>query len=671
MQTAEYTRETATADDGGDKEESDSTHSSVIRFSVRAIDAAHAAAADAAMDEASTCIEEDRRAVRPATITPPPGIDSRAASPGSASIHRRAAAGLLDDYPTCGGDNEASVHFSSPGDGGGGGGGRLRHRYHKRDQRAGNGIASVELPSPYDGDALVDLIDNPEYIDTLEGRLPLAAAAKMIARDSVVAAIGSGVVTPESKRRECHSKLLALSFAITLATSAFFACYHVQAADSAVAGGGRQLRMQAAMALGASAWLGALCASPLMHATGSPRAVVVAGTVMSLAYAVASFFPFGTGDAGTVAAATLLPAAIVQGFGGGLLLAAEGIYAVGVAGTYSAVFAQPLPEVYALFNGIACTIAQAARVLGGVVSLVVLDRRALVAENSRPLLLYGERTAEGACGPLYNWTAADLNQSLAAAASAGEDATFTGMLQRGLVQERLTILAVLAMFVLSGAHIAAMHLRGSDVTYLAASRTACHSMRGLAGALLDVRLLLLLPFAIAFALGSTVVGGNFTEAFMACRMGANGVVYSLLLGALLGLAGAWLGVLMAEKTGKMLVVCTGTALAFASLLMLQFWVPWMSNSIALMLATSSMWFLAEGMLLTQLNGMLGILFKEQLPSACAAVLLFYGAAYALGSLTMAQLWGSLAVKLYFTMGSFVLALACYVGLEVMTRRSVI
>lgn len=203
-----------------------------------------------------------------------------------------------------------------------------------------------------------DIFDNPEYIDTLEGRLSLAEAARMIAKDSSQHNRLFDKSHATRTLRDCYKRLFTIGAAFLCIFSSYYSLRNQQSSM----GSNRQLNLLTYGFCYLLLWFGGICASPIIHRI-RPKYAMVMASLMFFPYSIANFLPQYY---------TLLPAALCAGCGFGLLFAAEGVYLMNTASTYALVSGKNLVEVIGNFNAVIFSFFMGSSVLGNLLSSLIL-----------------------------------------------------------------------------------------------------------------------------------------------------------------------------------------------------------------------------------------------------------------------------------------------------------
>ena len=204
------------------------------------------------------------------------------------------------------------------------------------------------------------ILENAEYIDTVQGKLPLAEAAKMIAKDRSKHTELFDRSHVKNVRKDCYKRLALIGFSFLCLFASFFTLRNLQSSNS---GSDPTLGLITFGCLQSLMWLGALISSPILSKIRPKWTLVVASAAFTF-YAVANFYP---------AKYTLIPCSLLAGCGVGILWIAEGIYMINLAATYALVSKKPMMEVVSKFNGVVFTMMQCSHFIGNLLSSIILS----------------------------------------------------------------------------------------------------------------------------------------------------------------------------------------------------------------------------------------------------------------------------------------------------------
>lgn len=213
-----------------------------------------------------------------------------------------------------------------------------------------------------------DIFDNPEYIDTLEGQLPLAEAARMIAKDSTK----HGALFSQGHIRRARSDSYRRVVAIGLAFLFLFTSnYGVRNAFNSLSND-KQLSLVCYGAIYSLLWFGGIC-SNLIISKVRPKWSLAIATLGFIIYPMSMFYP---------SYYVTLPASIILGFCVGLLWSVEGVYLMNTAATYSLISGEELSTVVSRFNGIIFSFFYCSNIAGNLlVAMLLGDFYTLPGEN--------------------------------------------------------------------------------------------------------------------------------------------------------------------------------------------------------------------------------------------------------------------------------------------------
>lgn len=217
-----------------------------------------------------------------------------------------------------------------------------------------DGVAATSM------EYLDTILENAEYIDTVQGKLPLAEAARMIAQDRSkhTELFEKSHVT--NIRKDCYKRLVVIGFSFLCLFASFFTLRNLQSSNS---GSDPKLGLITFGCLQSLMWLGALISSPILSKI-RPKWTLVVASLAFILYAVANFYP---------ARYTLIPCSLLAGCGVGILWNAEGIYMINLAATYALVSRKPMMEVVSKFNGVIFTMMQCCHFVGNLLSSIILS----------------------------------------------------------------------------------------------------------------------------------------------------------------------------------------------------------------------------------------------------------------------------------------------------------
>lgn len=214
-----------------------------------------------------------------------------------------------------------------------------------------------------------DIFDNPEYIDTLEGKLPLAEAARMIAKDASKhdALFSKGHI--RRAKIDAYQRIICIGVAFLFL---FGSTYGARNAFNSLSKD-KRLALVCYGSVYSLIWFGGICASPLI-AKVKPKWCLAISTVGYVLYPASMFWP---------SYYVTLPASILFGFCIGIMWSSEGIYLMNTAATYSLVSGEKLSIVVGRFNGIVFSFFYCANIIGNViVALLLGDLYTLPGENA-------------------------------------------------------------------------------------------------------------------------------------------------------------------------------------------------------------------------------------------------------------------------------------------------
>lgn len=204
-----------------------------------------------------------------------------------------------------------------------------------------------------------DIFDNSEYVDTLEGRLPLAEAARMIARDSSRHGSLFAASHIRAVRNDCYKRLCTIGISFILLFSSSFG---VRTTSNSL-GEDKRLLLVCYGSLYSLMWFGGVCANPIMRRVRPKWAMVLAITGFIL-YPSSMFY---------TSYYTTLPATMFAGFCIGLLWSVEAVYLMNTASTYSLVSGEPLAMVVRKFNGVVFSFHMSSPIFGNLLSSLLLS----------------------------------------------------------------------------------------------------------------------------------------------------------------------------------------------------------------------------------------------------------------------------------------------------------
>lgn len=256
-------------------------------------------------------------------------------------------------------------------------------------------VDNAKLPLPQsdteDGSVDDELFDNPDYIDTLEGRLPLAEAARMIAQEPKKREMLFDEVHVKRVKRDSHKRVVALGIALFFMYSSFFSIRNAQGSLME----DKKLSLLSYGALNSMLWFGGVCANPAVYLIKPKWAMVVA----SLGFLIFSVSQYH------LTYYSLLPAAAFCSLTNGMLWSLEGIYVMNTASTYALVTGEKLVSVVGRLNGIVLSCVLGSNILGNLIGpfilgdlfLLPLERDSLTNNTSLPVP-NNTRSATDYCG---------------------------------------------------------------------------------------------------------------------------------------------------------------------------------------------------------------------------------------------------------------------------------
>lgn len=221
-----------------------------------------------------------------------------------------------------------------------------------------------------------ELFENPEYIDTLEGRLPLAEAAKMIAQEPKKREMLFDEVHVKRIKRDSYKRVIALGIALFFLYSSFSSIRNAQGSLME----DKKLSLLSYGAVNSLLWFGGVCANPATYLM-KPKWAMVLASLGFLVFSVSQYHQ---------AYYTLLPAAAICSLTNGMLWSLEGIYVMNTASTYALVTGEELVQVVGKLNGVVISCALGSNILGNLMGPFILgnlytlpsERDAMVTNTS-------------------------------------------------------------------------------------------------------------------------------------------------------------------------------------------------------------------------------------------------------------------------------------------------
>jgi len=219
-------------------------------------------------------------------------------------------------------------------------------------------VSSKKAPAAIEEESDEDIFDNPEYIDTLEGRLPLAEAARMIAKDSTRHESLFSVDHIKANKRDCYKRVWCLGISFLLLFSSSFG---IRSSISSL-GDDKRLSLLCFGLIFSLTWFGGVCANPIISKI-RPKWTLALATSGFIVFPLSMFY---------MSYYTTLPACIYHGFCIGLLWGTEGVYLINAASTYSLVTAEPLANIVRKFNGVIFSLFLCSNIVGNLMSTLIL-----------------------------------------------------------------------------------------------------------------------------------------------------------------------------------------------------------------------------------------------------------------------------------------------------------
>lgn len=209
-------------------------------------------------------------------------------------------------------------------------------------------------------DYLDTILENAEYIDTVQGKLPLANAARLISQDKLKHHQLFNEIHVQKIRNDCYKRLLCIGFGFLCLFSSAFALRNLQ---SSLPGYDPTLGLITFGCLRLLTWFGGLIAASIVSKL-RPKWTMVVGTIGFILYPMSNIYPVSY---------ILIPCALMCSVSVGMVWGAEGVYMINLAATYAFVSQKSLMSVIGTFNGAVAMLFQSSHVLGNLLTSLLLS----------------------------------------------------------------------------------------------------------------------------------------------------------------------------------------------------------------------------------------------------------------------------------------------------------
>ncbi|XP_067930845.1 protein unc-93 homolog A-like [Watersipora subatra] len=521
-------------------------------------------------------------------------------------------------------------------------------------QKSGKDATVFDTVNEEDEDG--DIFDNSEYIDTLEGRLPLAEAARMVAKDSSRHGSLFSSSHVRKVRIDCYKRLTTIGLAFLLVFSSSFS---VRNAMNSL-GEDKQLSLVCYGSLFCFMWFGGVCVNPLMSKL-RPKWIMVLSTTGFIIYPLSMFY---------MSYYLTLPASLYSGFCIGLWWAVEGVYILNISTTYSLVSTEPLQQVVTKFNGVVFCFFLCSHIVGNLLSSLLLGDLFFLYESTelanRPFNLTSTSYAGLFVTDQNNESAqevGDLNCGLSYYDGEGKTSSKTVQIGKQYIYFAVnTLLPILACLLI------VICLRTLKVAKRPGSGSLKKTMQELLETGKDPRTLLLMPLLIGMGYMASLMLANYSAGFISCAYGVDKLGYVIMVAFAFSAAGAFTSGRLVQAIGRAPVIITSILISLTSAACLLLWVPPNTKLHPVAFLIPCLWALSDGVLGTQINSFVAVIFRRKIAYAMTLVVTGIGMGSLVGTFGIAFGLFTFTVKVYIALILVCLSCFCFLILELLLKK---
>ena len=262
----------------------------------------------------------------------------------------------------------------------------------KADEETGSGASNASEGKKW-RQTMADLLENPEYVDSIEstssGAVLLARSAASIGKQGEIISTTLRPRIPEEREHVKYVKnLIILSLSFFFIFCSYLSVRNLQSSiieDSSLA-------FFALSCVYASLFIGCFFATSIVQRV-RPKRTMVLCMCNYIFYIAANFYPHYY---------TLVPASLCVGFCMGILWTAQATYLTNIAACYAELTGKVLRNVVSKFNGTFFGIFGISQIIGGIITATVLMQNEIVtdvyytwpntqnASNQTDYLMYNE-----------------------------------------------------------------------------------------------------------------------------------------------------------------------------------------------------------------------------------------------------------------------------------------
>ncbi|XP_063396359.1 protein unc-93 homolog A-like [Mytilus trossulus] len=379
---------------------------------------------------------------------------------------------------------------------------------------------------------------------------------------------------------------------------------------------------------------------------GSKGALIVSWICLSF-FVAANFFGF----IGSGFKYLLVVAGGVEGLSTGLMWTAQGSITTTIAMEYHEMIGEPMEKTLSTMFGIFCMFFQSTQVWGNLISSLVLQQTSQITKHESNFTF---------CG-------ADFCPSDVAVLRGGKHGNSTGG-PSSLPEPRL-------INILTGIYLGSTAV-GLLIT-IAFLKPVKSSMSD-SGVTLKVRLLstvrllftnlnmfMLVPFSLYTGMEQVVMYAEFTNSFVACKLGIEWIGYTMICFGVCDTVGSLLVGFIGKFTGRPPLFIIATILNLGVLGIMRFWSFKEEVPFYLFFVIPGVWGLADGIWQTQSGALVGSAFTEDQEPAFANLRLFQALGFTVGYLYNVHLCEY--IKLYIAAGTLIVSMIFVAIVEIRIR----
>ncbi|XP_005105589.2 uncharacterized protein LOC101856043 [Aplysia californica] len=132
------------------------------------------------------------------------------------------------------------------------------------------------------------------------------------------------------------------------------------------------------------------------------------------------------------------------------------------------------------------------------------------------------------------------------------------------------------------------------------------------------KFLLLLPISMYSVMQFGFVSAEVTKAFVTCPLGIHMVGYTMICLGVCGSVSSYLSGLLTKYTGRTSLILTAATLNFGALTFMSVWHPTL-DSLAPYFALMGVWGVSDGIWISQVNSLMGVVFPDKYEEAFAGL----------------------------------------------------